>query len=849
MQSAFLKARSAGTAFRLLLMPGLLAGLLAGCPARRGLDMDAGGTGGGPGGAGGMARGSGGTGVGGTAGAGPHGSGGVAAGTGGVAASGGVGSNGTGGSAGTGSGTGGASPPGTGGNGAGGGAMPGAAALAIQPSTNDFDMVVVGTPSEAPLDITNTGGSASGPVTVSVTGADFTITANTCTAGLAPGAHCTATVRFLPATMGAASGTLTATASPGGTATATLKGTGIALGALSITPTSSPFGSVAQGATSTPVTFTVTNTGQAATGALTATIAGSADFKITTNNCDGKSLAGAGTCTVAVVFTPSVAGSRSGTLRATASPGGTASAALTGMGLRPAVLSASPTGYDFGSIEAGVASAPTTITITNTGDIATGPLMLTNSAPTEVTATNGCTAALAAGASCTLMVTFKPSTGELRGASLAVSGSPGGTVTISLSAQGMFRLTVANTGTGTITSSPAGISCGTTCTGLFPSGTVGLQARPTNGSNMRFAGWSGGGCSGVGNACSVALTASTTVTTSFVAVTANLIFESSATFTTNLGAVTNYDAKCNAEATAVGINDTSGAGYVAFISSAASLATARLGSARGWVNMEGKPVIDTVAAAFGSYQVFNAVTLNENGVFPQDGSWVITGLSVDGTVNPDGTCASWTNTTGNASGGSPTSGAHDWGANTTGSCSLGGHLLCMGKTRSATLGPTVTSGKRIWLSTNEFVIGASGTPDTFCQADRPAGVTTAVALIATTSRSAASLLGATTNYVRPDGTLVGTGASIGAGTPLTSGIWQFASGAYSNALYDVWTGSPSPSAAGTLDSTCANWTDGSSTVEQRLTGAATSVTNFWTWNSYLSCNFGSAHLYCVQTAP
>jgi len=727
--------------------------------------------------------------------------------------------------------------------------MPATAALAIQPASDDFDMVVVGMPSEAPLDITNTGTSASGTVTVSVMGADFTITANTCAAGLAPGGHCTATVRFLPSTTGERAGTLTATASPGGTATATLKGTGIAVGALSIMPTNAPFGSVAQGSTSTPVSFTVTNTGQAATGALTAMIAGSTDFKITTNNCDGKSLAGAGTCTVAVVFTPSAAGSRSGTLRASATPGGTASAGLTGTGLRPATLSASPAFYDFGNIEVGVGSAPTTITITNTGDVATGPLMLTNSAPTEITATNGCTGALAAGASCALMVTFKPSAAGAGGGTLAVTGSPGGTVSISLSAQGMLRLTIANTGTGTITSSPAGINCGPTCTGLFPGGAVSLQARATNGSNMRFAGWSGGGCSGVGNSCSVTLTDSTTVSTSFVAVPANLVFESSATFTTDLGAVTNYDAKCNAEATAVGINDTSGAGYVAFISSTSSPATARLGSARGWVNMEGKPVIDTVAAAFASHQVFNAVLLSENGVFLGDGGWVMTGLAVDGTVNPDGTCASWTTTSGTVTGGDPTSGAYDWAANTTGSCSGGGHILCMGKTRSAAVGPTVTTGKRIWLSSNPFVVGAS-TPDASCQADRPAGVTTAVALIATTTRNAASLLGATTNYVRPDGTLVGTGAIIGAGSLLASGIWQFGSGTYADALYDVWTGSASPSAAGTTDSTCANWTDASSTVMRRLTGESTSMTgNFWNWTAYRACNFSSAHLYCVQTAP
>jgi hypothetical protein len=48
-------------------------------------------------------------------------------------------------------------------------------------------------------------------------------------------------------------------------------------------------------------------------------------------------------------------------------------------------------------------------------------------------------------------------------------------------------------GTGTITSSPAGISCDRSCTASFPTGTtVALTATPTNGSSIRY--WSNGNC-------------------------------------------------------------------------------------------------------------------------------------------------------------------------------------------------------------------------------------------------------------------------------------------------------------------------------------------------------------------
>jgi hypothetical protein len=78
-----------------------------------------------------------------------------------------------------------------------------------------------------------------------------------------------------------------------------------------------------------------------------------------------------------------------------------------------------------------------------------------------------------------------------------------------------FTLTVteAGSGTGTVTSSPAGISCQPTCSASFASGqVVALTATPADGST--FAGWSGAGCSGTG-ACSVTVNAATAVTATF----------------------------------------------------------------------------------------------------------------------------------------------------------------------------------------------------------------------------------------------------------------------------------------------------------------------------------------------
>ena len=67
-------------------------------------------------------------------------------------------------------------------------------------------------------------------------------------------------------------------------------------------------------------------------------------------------------------------------------------------------------------------------------------------------------------------------------------------------------------GSGTVSSTPAGISCGATCTASYASGQqVTLQATPTPGSI--FAGWSGA-CTGTG-ACTVTMNAGTAVTATF----------------------------------------------------------------------------------------------------------------------------------------------------------------------------------------------------------------------------------------------------------------------------------------------------------------------------------------------
>ncbi len=78
-----------------------------------------------------------------------------------------------------------------------------------------------------------------------------------------------------------------------------------------------------------------------------------------------------------------------------------------------------------------------------------------------------------------------------------------------------YALTVnaLGTGSGTVTSTPAGISCGVDCTEVYNHGTV-VTLSQTAATGSVFAGWGGGVCSGTG-ACTVTMDMAGTVTATF----------------------------------------------------------------------------------------------------------------------------------------------------------------------------------------------------------------------------------------------------------------------------------------------------------------------------------------------
>ena len=244
---------------------------------------------------------------------------------------------------------------------------------------------------------------------ISITGTnagDFSQT-NTCGASVPAGKSCAITVTFTPTTLAAETATLTVNNPSSSSPQATLNGTGILPAALS--QTSIGFGNVGENSPSAAKGTTFYNNEAQALSISSISITGTnaGDFS-QTNTC-GTSVAAGKSCAISVTFKPTTLLAETATLTVNNSSTNSPQATLTGGGILPATLSAAS--IAFGNVGENSPSAAGTITFyNNEAQALAASISITGTNASDFTQTNTCGTSVAAGKSCVITVTFKPTT-------------------------------------------------------------------------------------------------------------------------------------------------------------------------------------------------------------------------------------------------------------------------------------------------------------------------------------------------------------------------------------------------------------------------------------------------------
>jgi sugar lactone lactonase YvrE len=312
----------------------------------------------------------------------------------------------------------------------------GTAALAPQatlsPNPLAFPSTTVGTSATTlPITLSNRGTAALTISSISIAGTNsgsFSQT-NNCGASVAAGGSCTITVGFTPAAAGSLSASLTVVDNAvGSPQSAAISGTGAAALApqATLAPNPLPFPSTPVGTSATALPITLTNPGTAALAISSISVTGTNATSFSQTNTCGTSLAAAASCTITVGFTPSVTGNLSASItvadNATGSPQTVALTGVGSAGLAP-LATLTPGSLAFASTTVGTSAATLPVTLSNPGTavLALSGVSVTGTNATSFGQTNTCGTSLAAGASCTITVSFTPTTAATLSASISVS--------------------------------------------------------------------------------------------------------------------------------------------------------------------------------------------------------------------------------------------------------------------------------------------------------------------------------------------------------------------------------------------------------------------------------------------
>jgi hypothetical protein len=317
----------------------------------------------------------------------------------------------------------------------------------------------------------------------------FSISANTCTAPLAPGATCTMTFTFTPTAPGPVTGSLTIThTGVGNPQIVSVQGSGVTQ--VLFTPSALDFGDQQVGTTSPQHSVSLGNNFNSPVTIQSLSISG--NFQIASNSCplSPQQLQGYFGCSIQLTFSPTGTGTNAGTLTAVASDSPNPhTISLTGNGVSGGV-DILPSTVNFGDVAVGAVSPATTLTLTN---ISGSSVTIQSVSPTgPFQQQNNCGTSVAAGGNCTIQVSFAPAT----------TGSTSGILTVQDSAAGSPEtVSLAGNGIGSSASlSPSSLNFGNEAQGsTAPAQTVKLTNQST--SALTITGISATGDFGQTNTC------------------------------------------------------------------------------------------------------------------------------------------------------------------------------------------------------------------------------------------------------------------------------------------------------------------------------------------------------------
>lgn len=319
----------------------------------------------------------------------------------------------------------------------------GQAVVSVSASSEDFGSVAVGGSASVGISLTNTGNApltAISPALGGTNAGDFSIADNGCKPPLPAGQSCALTLAFHPSMAGArAAGLQIASNAANSPVQVALSGTGIAAHE-DLSPASLDLGQQSINTRSVTKAVTVGNSGNAVMHLDTPAFIGTnpGDFAVSSSDC-GSTLAPGASCAIFVAFTPSGTGARSAWLSLSSNaPNSPGQVPLSGTGIAPNAA-ASPSSLGFGSQQDNTSGSPKPVTLSNTGTATLHPGTPTIGGPNaaDFSLSNSCGAAVQAGQSCIISITFRPSASGSRSATLSIpSDAINGTQSVSLGGTG-----------------------------------------------------------------------------------------------------------------------------------------------------------------------------------------------------------------------------------------------------------------------------------------------------------------------------------------------------------------------------------------------------------------------------